>query len=334
MNTQKRRKIYKFAIFLPLLFLGTQAAQSADWGYENETEAKTETKISAPAKTSIQEPIKKPLLKRPKAEPVEQRATPGKLLPDAKTATKVESKQSLTPITKSWLEMLGLINQASGELPEKFPPDKLPSQLQGDQRERFEIILNQNNKDAEIAKIQNYWPAVRPFLNDVDHRDNYRLLFRSLLRTKASKLPEGNPLKEMIQESLGPDRIAISGNTSLSEDAIGAYTDMTCLLYEKTHPGKTVDADDNRAVFAQLVRNKFEQAPTEADKKAMNAFPLTWSIFRILYTNATEEERDRMSKDLAQGGKFAHMKITDKTLALVLSQFPKDKSITQASGNN
>lgn len=332
MNSQKRRKVYKFSIFLPVLCFCTQSAHSADWGYENDNEPESKPQAHMMPE---QVPVKKPLLKRPKAEPVEQRATPGKLVPDAKKSPKPETKPSLSPVTKSWLEMLGLINQTSGELPEKFPPEKLPSQLQGDQRERFETLLNQNNKDPEVAKIQNYWPTVRPFLNDVDHRDNYRLLFRSLLRTKASKLPDGNALKEMIQESLGPDRIAISGNTSLSEDAIGAYTDMTCLLYEKTHPGKTVDADDNRAVFAQLVRNKFEQAPTEADKKAMNAFPLTWSIFRILYTGATIEERDRMSKDLAQGGKFAHMKITDKTLALVLSQFPKDKTASPAaSGNN
>lgn len=332
MNIQKHKRIYKFAISLPLLCFCAQAAQSTDWGYDNEPKA--ETSIPAKAKPEILAPSKKPLLKRPKAEPIEQRATPGKLVPDSKVPGKTEAKQAPNPVTKAWLEMLGLINQASGELPENFPPDKLSEQLQGDQRERFETILNQNNKDPEIAKIQNYWSAVRPALNDVEHRDNYRLLFRSLLRTKANKLPEGNPLKEMIQESLGPDRIAISGNTSLSEDAIGAYTDMTCLLYEKTHPGKTVDADDNRAVFAQLVRNKFEQAPTDADKKAMNAFPLTWSIFRILYTNATEEERDKMSTDLAKGGKFANMKITDKTLALVLSQFPKDKPATQSSGNN
>ncbi|MCW5823193.1 MAG: hypothetical protein KIT34_10345 [Cyanobacteria bacterium TGS_CYA1] len=332
MNSQKQRKIYKLSIFLPALCFCTQSAYSADWGYENDKEPESIPKTHP---KPDQAPVKKPLLKRPKAEPVEQRATPGKLVPDAKPAPKPESKASLSSVTKSWLEMLGLINQASGELPEKFPPDKLPTQLQGDQRERFETLLNQNNKDPEVAKIQNYWPTVRPFMNDVDHRDNYRLLFRSLLRTKASKLPDQNPLKEMIQESLGPDRIAISGNTSLSEDAIGAYTDMTCLLYEKTHPGKTVDADDNRAVFAQLVRNKFEHAPTEADKKAMNAFPLTWSIFRILYTSATDEERDKMSKELAQGGKFAHMKITDKTLALVLSQFPKDKTASQtASGND
>ncbi|MBP7864084.1 hypothetical protein KA183_20530 [bacterium] len=322
MNILKSRKTYKLAIFLQFLCLSAQAANASDWGYEDSPQSNP--KIEIPEHPNQ----KKPLLPKPKEGPIEQRATPGKLIGDPKS-TKEPTKAAPTSITKSWLELLGLIHQTSADLPEKFSPDKLPAQLQGDQRERFETILNSINKDPEVAQIQNYWSTLRPKLNDMDHRDNYRLLLRSLLRMKANKMEDSNPLKEIIQESLGADRIAVSGKTNLSEDAIGAYTDMTCILYEKTHPGKTVDADDNRAVFAQLVRNKFEQAPTEADKKAMNAFPLTWSIFRILYTNASEAERDQMSKDLAQGNKFANMKITDKTLALVLSQFPKDKKPSQ-----
>lgn len=313
MNVRTPNYLYKIAILLSLStpFCFTQASFGSDWGYEDSPSQK-------PAGTVQVQP---------------QKAIPAKLNPDSNKkkspAQTAKAKQveipnhKNPPVIQSWLELLGLISQNSSELPEHFSVDKLQAQLVGDQSERFQKILIEHEKDAEVARIQNYWSQLRPKLSDADQRDNYRLLLRALLRMKAAKMDDSNSMKEIIQEALGPDRIAISGNTSLSEDAIGAYTDMTCLLYEKTHPGKTVDADDNREIFAQLVRNKFEQAPTEADKKAMNAFPLTWSIFRILYTNASDAEKDKMSKDLAQSNKLSNMQITDKTLALVLSQFPK-----------
>lgn len=310
MNVRTLNNLYKIAIFLPpALIFFTSPGQASDWGYEDETRSN-----SKPAE----------LQKIQEIQP--QKAIPGKLKPDAKatkpsTMTPVAQKPPAT--VQSWLELLGLISQNSAELPEQFTADKLSSQLTGDQGDRFKKVITERVQDPEVAKIQNFWTQLRPKLSDADQRDNYRLLLRALLRMKAAKMDDSNPVKDVIQEALGPDRIAISGNTSLSEDAIGAYTDMTCLLYEKTHPGKTVDADDNREIFAQLVRNKFEQAPTEADKKAMNAFPLTWSIFRILYTNASDAERDKMSRELAESNKLSNLKITDKTLALVLSQFPK-----------
>lgn len=310
MNVRTLNNLYKIAIFLTsILTFCISSAEASDWGYEDE--AKSNSKPAEIQKIQEIQP---------------QKAIPGKLKPDTKAtkpSTMAPVAQKPPATVQSWLELLGLISQSSAELPEKFSADKLSSQLQGDQGERFRKVLAEHIQDAEVAKIQNYWGQLKPKLNDMDQRDNYRLLLRALLRMKAAKMEDSNPIKDVILEALGPDRIAISGNTSLSEDAIGAYTDMTCLLYEKTHPGKTVDADDNREIFAQLVRNKFEQAPTEADKKAMNAFPLTWSIFRILYTNASEAERDKMSRELAESNKLSNLKITDKTLALVLSQFPK-----------
>ncbi len=304
MNIRHQTFLYKIAIFLPLATTLALPSFGADWGYDDET-------------------------KEPDSSLKAKSATAGKLKPETnkspgpKASPVAKSSPNRPPIIQSWLELLGLISQASAELSDKFSPDKLPTQLAGDQGARFQKVLEEHAKEPDVANIQNYWTELRPHLNDMDQRDNYRLLLRSLLRMKAAKMDDSNSLKEVIQEALGPDRIAISGKTSLSEDAIGAYTSMTCLLYEETHPGKTVNADDNREIFAQLVRNKFEQAPTDADKKAMNAFPLTWSIFRILYTNASESERSRLSKELAQGNKLSNLKITDKTLALVLSQFPK-----------
>lgn len=224
-------------------------------------------------------------------------------------------------LISSWLNILGLVTQIeeNGRLPSG--PD-YSVQLTESQRAEFSLILKKllNGPEQQAFRsVGNYWPALSKLLEDPDHRANYRLLFRSLLSMRADSKDITGEERIMLAEALGPKRIAEPGPPPLTEDAINAYTDMACFIYEHNHAGKTVDAEDNRELYQLIVRDKFANAPSERDKAAMNDFPLSWAKFRILYTDANESEKLLLATRIASEQGTKGLNIRNAMLEEVLS---------------
>ncbi len=224
----------------------------------------------------------------------------------------------------AWLQLLGLVAPLSST--EELPPGPdYSSSLTDDQKRRFMIYLEKERKNGDksgYGKIATYWPALEKAFKIADHKGNYRLLFRSLLRMRAESSDVPEEEKAIISEALGPKRLAIPGDPALSEDAIKAYADMACFLFEQKNPGKTVDADDNRKLFGLVIRDKFNKAPAYADKLAMCYFPINWAKFRILYTDANEEERKVLVKKLSGAQNNTSKGVSNELLEIVLSLEP------------
>jgi hypothetical protein len=71
---------------------------------------------------------------------------------------------------------------------------------------------------------------------------------------------------------------------------------MAMFLYERHNPGKDINTDQNRELFSNVIRGRFREAPSDADRAAMNNFPLNWAKFRIVYTEANEEGKEVLEK--------------------------------------
>lgn len=234
--------------------------------------------------------------------------------------TKVPVDQQ-NKIINAWLNLFGLCApiEDKGKLPKG--PD-FSAQFTDEQKARFTVELKKllsGKEQAGYKQIDSYWPALSRLLQDVDHRSNYRVLFRSLLsmRADAPDISEGE--RGMLNEALGPKRIAEIGPPPLTEDAIEAYTDMTCFLYEQSHAGKTVDAEDNRALYGMIIRDKFKKAPSDRDRVAMNQFPLSWAKFRIMYTDANPSEKVLLAQRMASEQGTKGLGIRNMMLEQVLS---------------
>lgn len=157
-------------------------------------------------------------------------------------------------------------------------------------KEHLLQCLDSPQSDNYLA-INIFWPKVRSACQgQPDLLENYRDLFRSLFRLLARR-SASDKQAQVLAELLGPSRIAVAGNPPLTEDAINAYADMACFVYEQQHPGKSLDAADNRFTFAQVVRNKFTTAPTTKDKLAMINFDLSWAKFKILWSLADQRQK-------------------------------------------
>jgi hypothetical protein len=96
--------------------------------------------------------------------------------------------------------------------------------------------------------------------------------------------------------------VAVAGNPAFTEEAVEAYADMACFLYEESNPGKSINAFDNRAMFASVVCEKFRNAPSAKDKDAMAAFDLSWSKFKCAWESASEPTRKAMLAALQKTG--------------------------------
>jgi hypothetical protein len=187
--------------------------------------------------------------------------------------------------------------------------------LSYEQQKKFEDYMLEKAKlggkhQIEVRSILKFWPRlVAEMRQNPDLEAGYVSLFHALLRMReampAEKLEvsgEINSDSDLITELLGVQRTAVPGDPPLTEEAINAYADLTCFIYEQRHPGKTVDADDNRALLARVVADKFREAPTANDRKAMAHFDLSWAKFRILWDSADAPTRKIMLDKLDKSG--------------------------------
>jgi len=325
MNQSARRNLFlttaiALASFLPVAF--PVSSMASDWGYDGGSSSSEEFPADDAAGSVKELDATAGTLGGPALEikPV-TKSKPGKPVRDIAVDTDIKDP-GLRQAADCWLQLYGLVAPIAknGRLVEG---DDLSANLSSEQKSRFRSFLSggQSNK-SDIAAILDYWPQVRERIADLDQRGNYRLLFRALLRLKARSKGTSEAERQVIKDSLGPEVVAEPGDPPLTDEAIAAYADMTCFLYEKKNPGRTVDADDNRELFSIVLKGKFRDAPSDRDRAAMANFPLNWAKFRILYTDADEADRDLLLKKLANASGTRNATVANQLLEKVLVSAP------------
>jgi hypothetical protein len=158
-------------------------------------------------------------------------------------------------------------------------------------------------------------------LADPEQKQAFASLFRALLRfeSRAKLLPRTEA--EILPIVLGPEKVVVPGEPPLTEEALDAYADMTCFLYEQKTPGKTIDSQENRAIFASVICNKYNQAPTAADRRAVANFALTWAKFKVAWLAAPPEHQAELIKSWETKIKLPDRE-SDKLIKLVLLTGP------------
>lgn len=331
-----------------LLVNGSHAAQASDWGYEGESE-----------KQAAVSPVTE--AKRVESKPAQVKPQP-----------KAGGKEKALSDLDSWLEIFALI-ASSAEDDDRSAVNRLET-LSPELKENLSRFIKSKLDAGVPAYqgISPLWQEIRAKVNhSIDYKESYRMLFRALTRhwllktDKASSFdgktatalaltPEGSqkqtsPSKpqvsapkpdttsdneELFTELIGPSRIAEPGNPPLTDDAIKAYSDMTCFLYAKKHPDKSVDQDDNRLIFAGVVRDKFINAPSAQAKLAMSNFDLTWASFRCRYLDSSPAEKERMSITVSAPVKAANgdstSALTNKTILTLFSKGPWAEGLANA----
>lgn len=310
------------------------AAIAADWGYD---ESKQPAELKASPAKSLQPRPGNPFARTspPKAVPRAEHATPESmegasagsaqaLMPlqatpapaaaaakpaahapvksPAKTPAKngaststAKSRAATSPgksngAVEDWIELFELVSK---------------EQVTADQKARYREALAHKlttERGAEVSQITAFWPEVRGRIkNSEDEKAAFAALFRALLRfvLKSKNVTEDD--SSILNELLGPERISVPGDPPLTEDSVDAYGDMACFMYEQSHPGKSVDAIDNRTVFASVIARKYSEAPTEKDKRAMSNFSLSWAKFKVMWLAANESDRKQLYEQIAMG---------------------------------
>lgn len=191
---------------------------------------------------------------------------------------------------------------------------------------------------GEAKAIRTFWPKVTSYLvAHPEQKENYSQLLRALLRWRArmqaqtlgdAKLDAfASDENVLINEVLGPVRVAVDGEVPFTEEAVNAYSDMACFIFEQRNPNKSVNANDNREMFAKVVCEKYHRAPTAKDCAAMAAFDLSWAKFKIAWQQSDESGRGIMLSKLAgQGAGVAWAQVKDPLLEQVLTSWPSPKA--------
>jgi hypothetical protein len=104
---------------------------------------------------------------------------------------------------------------------------------------------------------------------------------------------------------------------------------MACFLFEQKNPGRTMDVAENRAFFAKVIEDKFNNAPDAAAREAMSNFDLDWAEFKIAWAAAAPAQRKELLKQWTEPGSshtasigFTSNLSPNSTLALVLKEGP------------
>ncbi|MBI2809243.1 MAG: hypothetical protein HYX67_00215 [Candidatus Melainabacteria bacterium] len=191
---------------------------------------------------------------------------------------------------EDWIELFELVSK---------------EQITAEQKSRYSEALAHKlttPRGVEVSQITEFWPEVRGRIkNSEDEKTAFAAFFRALLRfvLKSKTVTEDD--STILSELLGPERIAVPGDPPLTEESVDAYGDMTCFMYEQAHPGKTIDAMDNRTVFASVIARKYSEAPTDKDKRAMANFALSWSKFKVNWLSANEADRKQLFEQYTMG---------------------------------
>lgn len=333
-----------------LLLVASCPAMSADWGYEGEPDVPVKqpnrpaVEMKAPPPALIVSPSSaaKPKVTTPPSTNKPASTKP----PTGASATKVGANVGAAvgssglpkAATAGSMQPVGKVDpdrQASVCWQQLFQI-AAKSPLSEEQQKRFESYMLAKSKldeahAQEVRSILKFWPALISAMKDKPElEEGYVNLFHALLRIREAmpieKLSVPGDLtsdSDLITELLGIQRIAVADTPPLTEEAVNAYADLTCFIYEQKNPGKTVDADDNRALLARVVADKFRAAPTENDKRAMAHFDLSWAKFKILWDNADETTRKLMLEKLTKSGAGSTLALgKDPLMEKVLGSWP------------
>lgn len=302
----KKERLLHHSLFAVLALVAAPAG-AADWGYDDPS------KFAKPAAAKAAHPAAAKT--KPAAPGTARGAKPAKAgskpAPGGETVFGANTPARQEQIAVSdWLEIYELVS-------------KQP--LTDEQRTSFRTQLQHKlgtPRKSEVTSVLAFWPQARKQMADNPEMTEYfSKLFRALLRfqSKASNLaPEDS---HIIAEVLGPERVAAPGTPPLTEEAIDAYGDMACFMYEQRHPGKTIDATDNRAIFATKTVDMYNHAPSEKAKKSMANFALSWAKFRIAWAGAGSHEREQLLSSLESGTKPSD-DLMNETANLVINKGP------------
>ncbi|HEY9775281.1 MAG TPA: hypothetical protein V6C81_16060 [Planktothrix sp.] len=274
---------------------GATAAPAADWGYDDGKKPATAA-TPAPAAEGLKAAPAASLFARPQA-PVKPQVKPAATAkkPAQHAGTKSGAKAPSGSSQDAVDDWIALYDMASKE------------PLAEEQKERIRTELQHklaSDQRADVMSILSFWPATEKEIESNDQqKKNFAALFRALLRFQSKSKNLNSDDGEILPEVLGPERIALPGDPPLGEEAVDAYADMACFMYEQRHPGKSVDAVDNRAIFASVICQKYSNAPTPTAKKAMANFALSWARFRIGYDAAGEEQKQKLLSSLEAGSR-------------------------------
>jgi hypothetical protein len=253
--------------------------------------------------------------------------TPGKARSLAPQAVRPASTPGKTGTGS--LDAKDIVGDAWLQMYEFVSPNSLNAEQRGQIKSLYARMAASGSSQAKAALT--FWPGTANYIiNHPDQKKNYEALFKALLRfrgrvleTKAAADPLAKAEMDLILEILGPVRLAtIGAEPALSEDAIDAYADMACFLYEQNNPGKTIDAIDNRAMFANVVSEKYRNAPTRKDREAMAAFDLLWAKFKVVWTGANETQRKSLLSKLINSGAASATTDPDPVLNTLLKNWP------------
>ena len=303
--------------FLAAVSAAADADAQGDWGYEDikPTQSKNE---------SINRQV------HPEHPPAPKTSQPPKKQTPSSIGKSYTDQQA-------WLEIFALIASTQDE-DDRLAITQLATLSNENKKELAKLInaklLAKNQYWCGMGPI---YAAIADKIQSsphIDYKDSYRIFFRSLLRhaiaaarremTKDLALAPALALNEsqstkaviaknaaqievevdqnalQIYESIcGPSAIADEGPPVLTEDALRAYGDMTSFLWSARRKDRSVDSDENRQVFSQVILQKFKDAPDEKAKKAIANFDLTWASFRLRYLDAAEEEREKLRMAVA-----------------------------------
>ncbi len=308
--------------FVVPAFVVQTAVIAQDWGYDDGSTASPRALPAQPGKLPSQAPGKQPAQAAKLPVSTTKVKSPAAAKGAAKSTTHVTGKPgsdrltAASSVAQSWVELFELV---------------ACQPLTNDQKNRYAATiehLTHGPLREELVAIQSFWPAIAPRIREsAEFRESFKSLFKSLLRMQERAKALDSERSEVIAEVLGPERVADLGPPPLTEDAVDAYADMACFLYEQKNPGKTIDATDNRAVFASVVLNKFKDAPTEADKRSMVNFAVTWARFRIIYAEASDAEKARLLGELEKKGAATVAGLSNPTVDHILRNGPWSKLI-------
>ncbi|MBX9686450.1 MAG: hypothetical protein K2X27_07080 [Candidatus Obscuribacterales bacterium] len=326
----------------------TSAAQAADWGYDGTEAPPKAVPLIEHSAAALQKSLVKPS-KSVAKESLPPAGTPGKA--GSKPAAAKSQKQAVSPAVQT-LPPKNADDKALSESPHDAFIDKdqqaarcwmqlfqacSKQNLDYAQQKRIEAyVLNKGKQgakqNAELRSVLKFWPKIITDLREKPEMEmHYADLFRALLRlherTATEKTNvEASPFSsdaDLISELLGLQRVAVADAIPFTEDAVNAYADMAVFIYEQQHSGRTIDANDNRALFAKVVVEKFNRAPTDADRRAMASFDLAWAKFKIIWYSSNESTRKLLLEKLVKVGANSSLTVTkDPLLDTVLSNWP------------
>lgn len=285
-----------------LLSGGGVPAWADDWGYDKPQEVKPMRAVAQPisaakqpAHTTVAARVAPTAPRTAVTAPRTGATSPALKAPKPVSPTSSVASSKADYATACWAQIYQL---SSGK------------KLSDEQKKRLNEVVSKAPKGQAVTV---FWPRLTEYLSShSEQKENYIRLLRALLRWRSRTLlataggaaPSAVAKEEagLIAEVLGPERVAVQGSPAFSEEAVEAYADMACFLYEQNNPGKTIDAFDNRAMFASVVCEKFRNAPTEKDKRAMAAFDLAWAKFKVAWESADEAKRKEMLTMLQKSG--------------------------------